>query len=67
MLIHSEQLDFILLGKLYYGYSNALGQRDNPILGSFWLFKSSYEGLVVADDPIHILTPHHLSTPKHRV
>lgn len=67
MLIHSDNLDLIILGKLYYGYSNFLGQRDNPILGSFWLFKSQYEGLEIEDEPIHILTPHHFSTPKHRI
>lgn len=67
MLIHSEALDFILLGKLYYRYSNLLKEKDIPILGSFWLFKSSFEGLEVDNDPMHILAPYHLSTPKHRI
>ncbi|NBW36201.1 MAG: hypothetical protein EBR30_14505 [Cytophagia bacterium] len=67
MLIQSEDLELILLGKLYYGYSNILGQSDKPILGSFWLIKSNYEGLNVDGEPIHIRTPHHLSTPKHRI
>jgi len=67
MLIHSENLDLIILGKLDYGYSNLLGQRNNPILSSFWLLRCQYVGLQVDDEPIHILTPHRFLTPKQRI
>lgn len=67
MLIHSENGDLILLGKVYYSYSNILGQKDNPRLLSFWLLKCSYDGIQIQNDPIHIITPHYFSSPKHRI
>ena len=67
MLIHSEAFDIILLGNLTYGHSNLLGERDLPRLGSFWLFKSRFDGLQISDEPLHIVSPHYFTTPKHRI
>ncbi len=67
LLVHSDELDFILLAKLDFDYSNLLGEKDYPRLGSFWLLKSNFDGLHVNDEPIHISTPFHISTPLHRI
>ena len=67
LLIHSEELDFILLAKLDFDYANLVGEKDYPRLGSFWLIKSNFDGLLVNDEPIHISTPFHISTPLHRI
>ncbi len=67
LLIHSDELDFILLAKLDFDYANLLGEKDYPRLGSFWLLKSNFEGLLVDDEPFHISTPFNISTPLHRI
>ena len=67
LLIHSDELDFIMLAKLDFDYANLVGVKDYPRLGSFWLLKSNFDGLYVNDEPIHISSPFHISTPLHRI